>query len=193
LLCLLAVSCRGAGQPTEQVAGPSGEDGAAGIRVTFAYNAQSGMASNQFSVWIEDGEGRYVATLFATRYTAQKGHKDRPESQPSWVDKAKPGQMDKQQIDAIAGATPKSGFCCYDWYFTDDNGQTLDTLSRYIVRFEATLRWDNYLRWSAVVEDGQPVEIAEERVTSATEKNRLNPDAVEWDMIRDLSLTILGQ
>jgi len=37
------------------------------VEVSFTFARQSGAASNQFAVWVEDAQGRYVRTLYATR------------------------------------------------------------------------------------------------------------------------------
>lgn len=45
------------------------------LTVTFDFEKQSGYASNQFAVWIEDVDGNLINTLYATRFTATGGYK----------------------------------------------------------------------------------------------------------------------
>ena len=58
------------------------------VIITFDYEKQSGSASNQFAVWIEDMDGNYLNTLYATKWTANGGFKSRPDSIAMWVAKS---------------------------------------------------------------------------------------------------------
>ncbi|WP_221621529.1 DUF2271 domain-containing protein [Paenibacillus rhizophilus] len=55
------------------------------LGISFPFVRQDGIASNQFAVWVEDSRGRYVTTLYATRFIATGGYKLRPEAIPTWV------------------------------------------------------------------------------------------------------------
>ena len=112
------------------------------VVVEFDYKAQSGHASNQFAVWIEDAAGSLVKTLYATRYTAAGGYKNRPDSISLWVEKAELASLEKTQIDAITGATPKSGALSYTWDLTDSNNNAIQS-GEYTVFVEGSLRWKN--------------------------------------------------
>ena len=92
------------------------------VVIEFEYQKPSGRASNQFAVWIEDAGDNHVKTLFATRYTANGGYKARPDSIPTWVEKSGLASMQKSEIDAISGATPRAGSLSYTWDLTDTNG-----------------------------------------------------------------------
>ena len=120
------------------------------VVVEFDYLAQSGHASNQFAVWIEDADGSLVKTLYATRYTANGGYKNRPDSISIWVDKSDVASMDKKQIDAITGATPKSGALSYTWNLTDTNGDSVQP-GEYSVFLEGSLRWKNKVLYSGKI------------------------------------------
>jgi len=95
------------------------------LTVTFDYEKQSGYASNQFAVWIEDMDGNYIQTLYATKFTANGGYKNRPDSISTWVAKSDLANMTKSEVDAIAGATPKSGPLSYAWDMTAANGDVV--------------------------------------------------------------------
>ena len=89
------------------------------IVVTFNYEKQSGSASNQFAVWVEDMAGNYINTLYATKWTADGGHTRRPDSLAMWVEKSNIASMPDYYIDAISGATPRtSGSQSYTWNLT---------------------------------------------------------------------------
>jgi hypothetical protein len=98
---------------------------AGAIEVSFTYTKQSGFSSNQFAVWIEDAQGRYVKTLYATKFTASGGWKKRELSLVEWVKKSNLAGMSKAQIDAITGPTPKNGILRYVWDGTDSAGRTV--------------------------------------------------------------------
>ena len=123
--------------------------------ITFDYEKQSGHASNQFAVWIEDMDGKYIKTLYATKYTAKGGYKNRPDSIPEWVEKSGLASMQKSELDVIAGATPKAGTLSYTWDLSDISGDY-----RFFV--EGSLRWKNRVLYSGVVTIGDsPAEIKE--------------------------------
>jgi hypothetical protein len=121
--------------------------------VTFEYEKQSGYASNQFAVWIEDMDGKLIKTLYATRFTVGGGYKDRPESIPTWAEKAGLASMEKSETDAVSGATPKIGTLSYTWDLTDKNGGAV-ALGEYRFIVEGSLRWKNRVVYSGAVDIG---------------------------------------
>ncbi|MCL1905695.1 MAG: DUF2271 domain-containing protein [Clostridiales bacterium] len=123
------------------------------VVITFEYKKQSGMASNQFAVWIEDMDDRLIKTLYATRFTANGGYKSRPESIALWVERSGLASMSQAGIDAITGATPASGTLSYTWDLTDTNGNAV-LPGEYRFFVEGTLRWANSLLYSGVITVG---------------------------------------
>jgi hypothetical protein len=119
-----------------------------GIEISFTYNRQSVLSSNQFALWIEDGEGKLVKTLFATNFTASGGWEKRPLSIPLWVEKSEPSTLSKTEIDAFTGATPRPGALKYRWDGTDKDGKRVAE-GEYKVFLEATLRMENKVLYSA--------------------------------------------
>ena len=146
ILLLLAAGC--AGTPAQPSAVPPGR---AAVTITFDYQKQSGYASNQFAVWIEDAEGQYIKTLYATRYTTKGGYKNRPDSVPVWVEKS--GLANMSDVDAITGATPQTGNLTYIWDLTDQSGSPV-LLGTYRFRVEGTLRWKNQVYYIGEIEIG---------------------------------------
>jgi len=125
---------------------PSGE-----VVVSFEYKRQSGSASNQYAVWVEDMDGNYVNTLYATQWTAKGGYDSRPDSIALWVVKSGISSMPDYYVDAISGATPKaSGSQSYTWNLKDINGDTV-LCGEYKVFVEGTLRWKNYVLYSGTI------------------------------------------
>ena len=128
--------------------------------VSFDYERQSGSASNQFAVWIEDLDGSLVKTLYATRYTANGGYKNRPDSIPVWVEKSGLADMSEEAVDAVTGATPRAGGLEYVWDLTDAEGQTVpEGEYRYVV--EGTLRWKNQVVFSGAITVGVEANLSE--------------------------------
>ena len=135
---------------------PSGE-----VVVTFDYEKQSGSASNQYAIWVEDIDGNYINTFYATKWTAVGGFNSRPDSIALWVEKSGIASMPDYYVDAISGATPKaSGSQSYTWNLKDINGDTVPH-GEYKIFVEGTLRWKNRVLYTAVVTIGDVPEAVE--------------------------------
>jgi hypothetical protein len=120
------------------------------LDVSFTYDNLALIASNQYAIWIEDIEGNYIDTLYVTRYTAQEGNRRRPNSIPQWVAAANPLEMRHFEVDAISGATPRSGEYYASWDFTDSSGNAVtDTEVRLVI--EASVMNDDTARYSGVI------------------------------------------
>ncbi|MDR2687010.1 MAG: DUF2271 domain-containing protein [Oscillospiraceae bacterium] len=146
LLLLLCAGCAKTPTPPESTA-PASKEG--GLIVTFDYEKQSGHASNQYAVWIEDMDGKLVKTLCATEFTAKGGYKNRSDSLATWVNKA----MGVSDFDAVASATPKTGTWSCWWDLTDEAGDVvLPGTYKFLV--EGTLRWKNYVLFTGEIEIG---------------------------------------
>ena len=121
--------------------------------LSFSFTRQSGPGSNQFAVWIENEEGRYMTTLFATNFTANGGWQQRETSIPLWVKRSGISGMDKTQTDGFSGATPNSGSLTYTWDGTDSRGIALPA-GGYVIFLEGTLRGDNQVIYRAPIRIG---------------------------------------
>ena len=153
------------------------------VEVSFAYTSQKGFSSNQFAVWIEDAMGRYVKTLYATRFTASGGWQKRDQSIPLWVKQSNLAGMNKTQIDALTGPTPKSGSLRYIWDGTDNTGRAVSA-GEYRVLVEATLRGENRVLYTAVInlgEKGRTVTAQAQYYGSSTaERTMIGPVTVTY-------------
>ena len=124
------------------------------LEISFAYDRLILVASNQFAIWIEDMFGNHVATLYVTRYTAQVGHRRRPQSISGWVSAAQPGNMRRSELDAVAGATPRPGNYVVIWDLTDGRGNLVAGAEfRYFVK--ATMYIDDDVVYSGVIRMGE--------------------------------------
>jgi len=157
LTILILVSCSGT-KHAKQAAEVSQQDKAA--ELTFDFNRQSGHATNQFAVWIEDANGLHVKTIYATRYTANGGWSRRPDSLPNWVSQSNLSSMTKDQTDAVSGATPRTGTQNFIWDGTDSNGITVP-YGNYTLFLEGTLRWANQVIYRVPIQFGGGAALAE--------------------------------
>ncbi len=123
-----------------------------GVEISFSYTKQSGFASNQFAVWIEDNNGSFIKTLYATKFTANGGWKKRA-TLPEWVKKSNLENMSKTEIDSITGATPKTGSLTYIWNCTDKTGSPV-TNGEYRFIVEANLRGENRIVYTGIIKVG---------------------------------------
>jgi hypothetical protein len=104
-------------------------------------------------VWIEDADGNLVKTLYATKFTANGGYKNRPDSILNWVAKSGLSGMPKAAVDAITGATPKSGALSFAWDLTD-GGDAVAPDGDYTFVIEGTMRWKNYVLYTGGITIG---------------------------------------
>jgi hypothetical protein len=137
---LLLCACSGSSAPTTP---PPPR-----VEVSFDFVEQSGYATNQFAVWVEDIEGNLIQTLYATRLTANGGYKDRPDALSLWVEKSGLATMEKADVDALTGATPKEGSLTYYWDCADVEP------GLYIVFVEGSLRWKNSVLYTGAIQVG---------------------------------------
>ena len=150
--------------------------------ISFTYTKINKIASNQFAVWVEDAQGRYVKTLYATRFTAAGGWKKREQSIPLWVKQSNLAGMNKTQVDAITGPTPKNGTLRYSWDGTDSEGRTVPA-GEYKIFVEASLYYENRVLYTAVVrlgEGGQSSAQAQYFGTSTKERDMIGPVTVTY-------------
>jgi hypothetical protein len=160
------------------------QSAAAVAEISFSFTRQSGSASNQFAVWIEDTQGRHVKTVFATNYTANGGWRLRETSIPQWVKQSGLANMTRAQIDALSGATPRNGNLTYQWDGTDSGNVVLPP-GDYVIILEATLRWANQVYYSA------PIRLGQGPATPEVTVEYIGNPGAEQSMIRDVTVKTL--
>lgn len=164
LISILLIACGGREQPIQAentyTLSPSVEqntlqpDASANqpkLEITLTYEKQSGHASNQFAIWVEDAQGAHVKTLFATSFTAKGGWEKRELSLPDWVQSFDIANADDAAIDSVSGATPASGGQRYTWDCTDSSGNPVPE-GVYKIIVEATLRDENRVLYQAEID-----------------------------------------
>jgi len=162
------------------------------VVISFEYTRQSGPASNQHAIWIEDMDGNLIKSLFASRWTANGGFATRPDSIAIWAERAGLASMSSAEVDAVAGATPSTGPQSYIWDLTDLNGGKV-LKGDYMFFVEGTLRWKNYVLYSGVITIGEtPVTVqgsAHFHFESSERYAALNVDSPENEMIGSVTVT----
>lgn len=106
------------------------------------------MASNQWAIWIEKPDGQYVATVFATAYTARGAYEHRPLSLPMWREVSGWSHENTEYVDAVSAATPIiSGRHSSIWDCRDHTGEPVGS-GKYIFRMEGNIFWEHRVVWS---------------------------------------------
>ncbi|MDR2589271.1 MAG: DUF2271 domain-containing protein [Spirochaetales bacterium] len=124
------------------------------VDISFSYARQQGPGSNQFAVWVEDAEGRYIKTLYATRFTARGGWERRPESIRQWVKKSALSSLSASEVDAFTSATPREGAQRFRWDGTDSRGKAVPA-GNYVIYIEGSLRGESRVVYSALLRLGE--------------------------------------
>ena len=154
-LCLLFSRCTSPAQETPEI--PSKNDDTtssdAVLTVRLNFERSSTIASNQYAIWIENSVGEVVRTLYVSNFTANGGYQRREDCVPTWVAHAHPAQMSTDELDAISGATPRSGQHSYTWNGKDEHGNTIAD-GEYRIYVEGTLYWSSTVLYSGVVRWG---------------------------------------
>jgi len=122
--------------------------------VTFTFTRLTGNATNQYAIWVEDASGKYIKTIYATRYTASGGYERRPSSIPVWVKQSGLSALNETQVDALTGVTPRTGNVIYNWDGTDSKGAAVPN-GDYVIVLEATLRWESQVYYRAPIRLGR--------------------------------------
>lgn len=156
------------------------------VVITFDYVRQSGSASNQFAVWIENMNGDIVKNIYATQWTANGGYRTRPDSIAIWAERSGLASMQNSEVDAVSGATPRTDTLTYIWDLTGVDGETVPS-GNYMFFVEGTLRWKNFVLYSGVIEiSDRPITVqanAEFTYESSDRYGALTAESPENDMI----------
>ena len=124
------------------------------LTITFDFARQEGVATNQFAVWLEDTDGNFVQTLYATRFIASGGYLVRPYAIPDWVSKSGLGATGTSDFDATTGATPRPGTLVYELALNGPDGEVIIPPGKYCFFVEGSLRWLNRVIYSGEIELG---------------------------------------
>lgn len=155
ILCLLFSGCTSPVQENPDT--PSKNDvttnSDAVLTIRLNFERSNTIASNQYAVWIENSVGKMVRTLYVSSFTTNGGYRRREDCVPTWVARAHPAQMSTDELDAISGATPRSGQHSYTWDGKDEHGNAVAD-GEYRIYVEGTLYWSSTVLYSGVVRWG---------------------------------------
>lgn len=167
--------------PAAQEKVPAAAQAKGPLTLEYTYNRKDGKATNQMAAWIEDGNGKVVRTLFATKYVATKGYKKQNQALPQWVKKSGVAQLDKAKVDAFTQATPQSGQVKVAWDGKDDSGKDAPD-GTYKLVLEATLFQDSDAVYTGTFQKG-----GKEQTVEMKEKRTKEPDqAANKDMVTNV-------
>ncbi len=122
----------------------------------FKYNRLARLASNQYALWIEDSQGRFVTTVFVTSFTAEKGYATREDSLPLWRKQSNWKKVRGDRLDVVSGATPRSGTQRIVWDLMDREGKKVAP-GVYTYKLEANVHWDKRILYRGTLRvDGKP-------------------------------------
>jgi len=131
----------------------SGKEISGTVTISYVLHKIPTMASNQIAVWIEDEDGSYVKTLYATQFTARGGFKKRTQSLPEWIKKSEWENRSQAEIDAVSGATQQAGMNELLWDLTDSAGKKV-AAGTYVYKIEGIIYWENRVIWQGRINVG---------------------------------------
>jgi hypothetical protein len=124
------------------------------VTISYSLFHPHWIASSQIAVWIEDGQGAYVATVFATDFMARrKGYIRRPQCCPEWVKASGLAGLPDASIDAISGATQKPGQQQLTWACTDAAGKPVPP-GTYTCKVEGNISFEKRVLWEGRITVG---------------------------------------
>ena len=129
------------------------------VKISFPYIRQSGIASNQFAVWVENANRQFIKTLYVTSYTGKGGYAVRKDCVPTWVRRSGAANTPKTELDAVSGATPVSGTLTYTWDCKGKDGKIIAP-GKYKIFVEGTLRWKSRVLYTANITVGKNADTA---------------------------------
>lgn len=127
--------------------------GPGSVKIQYNLSNISKLASNQLAVWIEDENGNYVRSIYATKFIATGGYKERYQAMPEWIKKSNWKNASKTEVDSVSGATQKPGVINLTWDCTDRNGKAIKP-GKYFYFVEGNIYWENRVIWKGQVQVG---------------------------------------
>lgn len=145
------------------------QSGARQVVLTYDLKRIPGPGSNQLAVWVEDMSGKYVCTIFATRFTASGGYTKRPASLSEWVGKSGWAEASAAEVDAVSGSTQAAGANTLVWDCRDRSGKPVPD-GKYVIRMEANIKNERRMFYRAEVNVGGPAARSEGTITFSPEE-----------------------
>jgi len=131
----------------------AGQESSGTVTITYVLHRIPTIASNQIAVWIENKDGGYVKTLFATQFAARGGFKKRPQALPEWVKTSDWEHRSQAEVDAVSGATQQAGTNELVWDLTESTGKPV-AAGTYVYKIEGIIYWENRVLWQGRINVG---------------------------------------
>lgn len=131
----------------------SSAKGPGSVKIQYNLSNIPKLASNQLAVWIEDENGNYVRSIYATKFIATGGYKERYQAMPEWIKKSNWKNASQSEVDAVSGATQKPGLINLIWDCTDKNGKAVKQ-GKYFYFVEGNIYWENRVIWKGEIQVG---------------------------------------
>lgn len=143
------------------------------VEITFDYEVQETLNSNQFAVWIADDQGKFIKTLAVTKYAGDGGWAKNPEILPFWVENSDASGKSFKKVEAISKATPKSSTLNYTWNLTNDSDILVEE-GTYKYFVEGNLFGENRVLFSGTIQIGseQNQDVATSEFVGEDENNK---------------------
>lgn len=159
----------------------SSEQTPGSVKIKYNLNYIRKLASNQVAVWIEDSQGNYVRSIYASKYTADGGYKQRPEALTEWISKSGWKNATKNEIDTISGATQSPGNINLIWDCKDEKGAAVKP-GKYTYIVEGNIYWGSRVLYKGDIDIGNSAN------TSNAKANYINKDSQNNDtLIKNVS------
>ena len=123
------------------------------VSIKYKLKNYSIIASNQMAIWIKDLKGNYITTIYATKFMARGGYKEREDCCPIWRSEVNWENASKKEIDSVSAATQKSGIQEVLWNCRDKNG-SLVKAGTYIYQIEVNIYYDERILFIGKIEIG---------------------------------------
>ena len=140
IVCILVCIC-GSAIPVI-----SDQEASGTVDITYVLHLTPTNLKNQIAVWIEDNDGNYVKSLYATRDAAIGKWKERPDMLTQWVRKSDWGNASPADVDAVSSVAQATGPQTVVWDLTDQSGQPVST-GTYIYKIEGFRSGTNCVLW----------------------------------------------
>lgn len=148
------------------------------VQIKYNLSYINKIASNQVAVWIEDPQGKYVRSLYASKFTADGGYKQRSESLTEWVKKSGWKNATKNEIDTVSGATQGPGNINLTWDCKDEKGAAVKP-GKYVYIVEGNIYWENRVLYKGEIDIGNSQNKSTAKVSYVNKDSKNNDTLIK--------------
>lgn len=154
------------------------------VKLSFAFNRQAGMSTNQFVVWVENESREIVRTIFITSFvTAKGGWQIRDDNLMVWHERSRVDRMPREEMDAFTGATPSaSQILDFAWDCRDSTNNRIHQGTYYLM-IEGSMSSQSHVLFEI------PITIGQFAVRSEGKPKYFGEKPVGHNMLEDVIVT----